>query len=747
MESKTTVILPEDSADKKLIIPSASSADTPASANGNPANRTRRPIFSKLPQIMRPRRTVVDETMLIAAAVNPRLELFPPSRSTTAEDSKNLPELNRSYNLADKPFAAGGQGKLSTAEHRFLACETAIKSLHANQCNNPDSREAFFNEAQLTASLDHPAIIPVHGFFSDENNGLHLAMKLIKGCTLSEYLKRLTGLYQKHGIHRFDEKRSLRSRIDIFLRVCDAISFAHEKKILHRDLKPENIMLGKHRETYVTDWGIALPFADALKLKKVSGTPAYVAPELLSNPGADHKSDIYSLGVILFELTTLNPAFSDEDVPTLLQKVRLGNHNPLRHRFGSKIDRDLQAIIRKAMSVDPALRYSSVNDLARDLRKYLANEEVSARPDNIFNRLARWGSTHRNGMMLALLGLLLLLAGSSAYILHKEVVGSIRQRAREQAIHQIHSQVTAIAGDMEKSIQRVEYQLETLRINMLFTHLQKELVLPANERINLFTPERYRSDPPPSFRYSPIYRHKIDPDGAVIFNTRTQTVTNQEFEQYNAIGLHMQKILLATLPDRANAAPEALLTGSQPAKSVYSAWSNGIFIAYPGTDEFDSTYDPSARQWYINAIRNPDKAYWSMPYNDAYGNNEKVISCSLAVPGLHGELIGVAAMDFSLEKLSDALMSSPSQYQKFIYEKMLISPDGNVLFRTASENQPAVKFNDPELIKQMQELKYGTLTARTEQGEILLAFAHIKQLNILYVETVDINSLTTESQN
>ena len=112
------------------------------------------------------------------------------------------------------------------------------------------ARDCFLTEAQVTAQLDHPTIVPVYSLNKDQQNGIHLAMKLVKGQTLKEYLDKIILHYEMDGVRKFDLKKGLHHRLDIFLRICDAISYAHSRNIMHCDLKPANIMIREYNETY-----------------------------------------------------------------------------------------------------------------------------------------------------------------------------------------------------------------------------------------------------------------------------------------------------------------------------------------------------------------------------------------------------------------------------------------------------------------------------------------------------------------
>lgn len=651
--------------------------------------------------------------------------------------NQTLMDVKSAYQIKDDRIASGGQGFINRASDRALGCTVALKTLHDKFKDDPEARQSFINEARITAELDHPAIIPIHGLFSDQNNGLHLAMKLIYGYTLDKFLQRIIAIYNSNGIKRYNERKSLRNRIDILLRVCDAISYAHHRSIIHRDLKPSNIMIGRYRETYVTDWGIAAHLNDTEHLEKISGTPGYIAPEVLTSQKADVRSDVYSLGVILFEITTLSPAFADDELPVLLQKVQMGMHLPLKHRFKFRIDRDLAAIINKAIAVNPADRYQTVGDLARDLRKYLAHDAVSARKEYFWHKLARWGINHRRGMLITTLSALLLSAGSIAYTLNKEFRSSVTQRWLDNTASAVYVNTVDIANNVENRIGNIEHKLEKLQMHIQADELLKK---PAAPDKTLFYPvSKLHSAPPESFVYSPVYKHNIDTENIFVINTEGSPKDPlANVYHLTTTAEYMRQCLLEMLPD--NSGPEGLLTTRNPAQMIYLALADGTFACYPGIDKFTSNYPPRKRSWYKKAIENPGIPQWSTPYKDAFGNRGQVTTCAIAVKSLDGNIIGVAAMDFSLARFGSELLGSSGKYGEFVCEKMLINRQGNVLLRLSNpvrKNPP--QFNDAEIIKRMTQMRYGTLTVPGQPHEHLLAFAEIKSLGLIYVECIDLH--------
>jgi len=765
MDEKSADKIPEEELDRTIIIqpdgePSAGKgkaapaapAEPPRAAAVTPveegAFQERHSILADLGNFLFPRRSVVDDT----------IELIRSGKDELGSDLKALEieetpvaEVEELYAVDPKPFASGGQGSVSLAVDRALGCSIAMKSLHEHLLHDSNARQSFIKEAKLTASLDHPSIVPIHGLFRDENDGMHLAMKLISGHTLSAYLRKIVSIYEKKGVRFFDEQKSLRNRIDIFLRVCDAMEHAHSRNIIHRDLKPENIMIGRHRETYITDWGLAVPVKEGQQLTKITGTPAFIAPEVLTTRKADFRSDIYSLGIILFELVTLKPAFPEKDLTTLLKQVKLGQHAPVTHLFHCHIDNDLKAVILKAIAVDPEKRYQQVSQLAEDLRRCLANEETTARPDNIFTKACRWGVKHRRGMLLAMLLLLLFGVGGFARMLYREILWSTERRLWDNAIGEAYREVNATATQLGKSLQKIEYQLDRLQMNLSFSSLKVNVPAGAEKKLFISLAE-YKKSPPPSLVYSKSYRHPIDTESSCVFNYLGKKIDFDQLRYFANTASFMRRAVLdlplgAEKSLQQKAAAE-LMNEGKAIKSIYFSLPDGTFACYPGSrDDFPDDYYPPGRDWYKLAAEAGGQPVWTEPYRDSGVHGELVVTCSMAVYGAQRRFVGFAGLDFSLTKLAERLLGPNSKSNPGTCEKLLLNTKGEVLFRMTPEGRPIMAhFNDPRLLRRMGKMKYGTIHTQRGDREMVLAFASLDAMGVIYAEYMDAATLLEEQR-
>jgi serine/threonine protein kinase len=199
-------------------------------------------------------------------------------------------------------------------------------------------------------------------------------MKQICGMSLKELIQSVCAEYSMTPQLRKKERKSLHDRLGLFLRICEAVSFAHSKQVLHGDLKPGNIMVEDH-EIYVMDWGNAAVLVkdrESCVLKDaISGTPGYLSPEAVRGECMDFRSEVFSLGLILFEMITLSRAFTGKNSHEILLKILDGKRNPIRHRFWLPIAPALRKILKKALDPLREKRYSSASALAVDLRSYL----------------------------------------------------------------------------------------------------------------------------------------------------------------------------------------------------------------------------------------------------------------------------------------------------------------------------------------------------------------------------------------
>jgi tRNA A-37 threonylcarbamoyl transferase component Bud32 len=246
----------------------------------------------------------------------------------------------------------GGMGEVYRADDLKLGQPVALKFLPPKLSEDPVRRERFFAEVRITRQLSHPNICRVYDI--GEVDGRHfLSMEYIDGEDLASLMKRIG--------HLSNEKA-----LDIARQLVAGLSVAHERGVLHRDLKPANIMLDGHGRVRITDFGLAIAVGDKTQAEEIAGTPAYMAPEQLAGKGATVRSDIYSLGLILYEIYTGKKAFTAKTLAELRERKETQTPRaPSEIREG--IDPVVERVIQRCMEKDPGSRPASVAQLAAAL--------------------------------------------------------------------------------------------------------------------------------------------------------------------------------------------------------------------------------------------------------------------------------------------------------------------------------------------------------------------------------------------
>ena len=278
-----------------------------------------------------------------------------------------LPARFGDYELLQE-IGRGGMGVVYRAQQGSLGREVAVKMILRGQLASQADRERFEAEAQAAARLDHPGIVPVYEV-GEIDGRPYFSMKYVGGTTLAQLLA--------------EGPLPPREAATILTKVARAIHFAHMRGVLHRDLKPSNILLDEQGEPHVTDFGLAKQITGAETLTKtgaVLGTPAYMAPEQAAGQrgAVGPRSDVYSLGVILYHMLTGRPPFQAASPAEMVMLVLEQDPVPPR-MLNPKADRDLEMICLRCLQKPADLRYASAAGLADDLEAYLNDESIAAR--------------------------------------------------------------------------------------------------------------------------------------------------------------------------------------------------------------------------------------------------------------------------------------------------------------------------------------------------------------------------------
>ena len=362
------------------------------------------------------------------------------------------PERGRGdFQILDR-IGSGGMGEVYRAWQPSLGRTVAVKVLPDSQ-RRPDALERFENEARVLGLLEHPNIMPIHDLGRDAEGRAFYSMKLVKGRTLRQILEDL-----RKGDAETAKWHSLPMLLTVFEKVCDAVAFAHSQGVLHRDLKPDNIMVGEFGEVLVLDWGLAKVrdrkseggddgageerpevVLGMTMVGDVMGTPQYMSPEQAEGvtEDLDERSDVFSLGGVLYAILTLHPPVEDGDVESVLRRVRSGSVTPpstrgsasgtakgtvsrvsdsdpgdkdrVPHCPGGRIPSALSAVAMKALRLDRAQRYQSVADLQADVAAYQRGFATTAEDADLWRQLQLLMLRHK--VASAALLILLMLSG------------------------------------------------------------------------------------------------------------------------------------------------------------------------------------------------------------------------------------------------------------------------------------------------------------------------------------------------
>lgn len=319
---------------------------------------------------VRPFEAALAATVVIAGAA---------AGETAAGNGASLPGGDfGKYELLEE-IGRGGMGVVFRARQRDLNRVVALKMILSNHLAAGDDVKRFYREARAAGSLRHPQIVGIHEV--GQINGQHyFAMDFIDGTSLAGSMR----------AGPLEPERAARCLVG----VARAVQFLHDHGIVHRDLKPSNILLDMAGTAYVTDFGLAKVFADQDERTQtgvILGTPGYMSPEQAAGRISDvsPRSDVYSLGAILYEMLTGRPPFrEDNQLNTILQVLE--GEPTLPRQLNAGIPPELERICLKCLEKAPDRRYVSATALADDLDRYLRREPIEARPAGLANRLRRW---------------------------------------------------------------------------------------------------------------------------------------------------------------------------------------------------------------------------------------------------------------------------------------------------------------------------------------------------------------------
>lgn len=334
------------------------------------------------------------------------------NRLRAAED---LPPLGRIGSIeVIEEIGRGGQGIVYRARQAGIGRPIALKKLRSGVLATPHMQRRFEREIEIVSALNHPNIVRIFGLEVTDSQPM-LAMEWIDGVSVDQWAGRI----------RESPGEPLDALLNVFQSVGAAVKYAHEHGVIHRDLKPSNILIDEQHEPRIVDFGLAKPIKDSVTLASSAdvtgeseflGTPAYASPEQIEGRSdqVDTRSDVYSLGVVLYEmLCGARPYDLGQSWTDAIRRIERVEPSPLGPRTPFRIDRDLEAIVMKALQHEPGQRYQSVESLLADLQRYRRGEAVMAHPPTVSYQLRKLLNRHRTAVLFSTALLTMVLAAAA----------------------------------------------------------------------------------------------------------------------------------------------------------------------------------------------------------------------------------------------------------------------------------------------------------------------------------------------
>ncbi|VGO18640.1 Serine/threonine-protein kinase PknD [Pontiella sulfatireligans] len=341
-------------------------------------------------------------------------DFYKPARPLLSEEEiQSLTPIYNSLLATDSRYgeqtllAEGGEKRIFRTYDRRL--DRFVAMAYALQGESIENQEQFLREARLTANIVHPNIVPIHNMGVDIEGKPFFSMELVPGDSLGDILKKI-----ERDESDYREKYTMDVLLGIYLKVCDAIAYAHSRKVLHLDIKPENIRVGQFGEVLVCDWGMARIInqeeeetqpgqldADVLNDMTLSGTmkgtPGFMAPEQTVQGGEKTpKTDIYALGALLYKILTDEIPVLGSSANEVIENTQAGNIIPPRKRRADRhVPKGLAAVAMRAMALDPADRYGSTQALQMEIRRYMTGFPTDAERAGPISRLSLLTLRHR----------------------------------------------------------------------------------------------------------------------------------------------------------------------------------------------------------------------------------------------------------------------------------------------------------------------------------------------------------------
>ena len=573
-------------------------------------------------------------------------------------------------------LGGGAMGTVHAAKDLTLQRNVALKRARSQ---DPAALARFVAEAQVNAQLDHPNVVPIYGLEVDDQGDVGYAMKLVDGRSLEEIVDSARALGDPTAA-----LAALADRLEAFVKVCDAIAFAHSKGVIHRDLKPANVMVGRFGAVYVVDWGIAKvtgfpdetsaePSDDRTTRAQTTGdftqagltigSPAYMSPEQArgERDTITALSDVYALGLLLYELVLLERALGDvDDARKTLERAQRAELQPFDTTSPVlEPTTELLAIISRATQPQPDDRYPSAQALADDVRRYLRGDETTALPDTRPRALRRWLVQHPRAAGLAVFGLVLVCLLALAWSRYEAAASDLAAQTRQQRLGDRVSRVGERAqrlanhflwheGVTASIASAATYALQHGHPAASALYHDSDFADPARAPRGSIRATRYREAINPHWPMW-VAAPDVPPD-----------LARADAQRLNALRFLMQDAF-ATGPDLPTPpTTEAERITRLQSHAVAMEWTylgverSGLLVIFPGArGSGGPTYDPRTRPWFSQAkaaweagLRG--RCRWTRPFLDLMGQGV-VIACLQPLEDDSGRFLGVSAIDLTFD--------------------------------------------------------------------------------------------------
>ncbi len=671
------------------------------------------------------------------------------------ETQAHLTDLEDRFEI-ERKLAEGGRYVISIGEDLGLEREVAIYSLRDERLLDPGERASFIAEAEISAQLDHPSVLPVYSVNRDYRGGLHSAVKLTDGTDLRKFVERITSHYRSAGFRAAEEAAALNFRLELVLGITDGILYAHSRNVVHANLHPQNILIGQYHEVYIKGWGFAIFLAshdkEAQEKRKPPEItdPRFIAPEIISGAEPNIKSDIYALGMLLYEIVTLHPPFQDAPAPEVLENLRNGVEPAIEHRFGGAIDPDMRAIIRKAIAPNPDDRYESVSALADDIRHFMHSEEVSVRRISLSKRFAKLIRTHHRRMFFGFLTLICLVGALFAYNIFNDVRMAQISYLDDHVLGKAQSACRKTAHQFNLQSEKFNDMLESIKFEIEF--------LLAGNGGNRDASVKYLAPPDDAAvagddgvqtEYSPCYG-----DSVSFRRMEAGRADDLKKDEFKYLGMLLPTLFRYMLQaplnsyvtkESADKQIHRLTQNVSPIYRIQILLVDGSSLLYPYTVKTESVPAHESDWYRLTLPRFNNRTAWHLPYllENAAPESERVVlpvSIRLGPPvtplGVAVFLVSGRYFDQILNEAQNLPLGMDSQY--------FIARDGDVKLERINNGpgkRPTVNlekgaYPDPWLLEWMEGKDYGAVIRKESGGTFVYCFADVPAMQEWYVEKI-----------